>query len=162
MIIRTDEFLLKLKEFRCSTRAAFANSRFKEHITRQDVCDVLFKYDFKCFYCNDRILKNSWQLDHFHPRANGGKNIPNNLVCTCKWCNTMKNALDGNAFINKCANILNNNFFTRKELSNNLNDKELNKCVNKIINKLEKLNLNYNEEATVYIKQVIENYIKNK
>lgn len=39
----------------------------------------------------------------------GGKNKIDNLAPTCKWCNTMKNALDGNAFIEKCKKIVDKN-----------------------------------------------------
>ena len=113
MIIRPSNFVEKLIEFNCASRSKTANKRFIHSINKEEVCEILFKYNFKCFYCNEQLNKNNWQLDHFYPRANGGLNNKDNLVCTCKWCNTMKNALDGHSFINKCFNVINNNFFTR-------------------------------------------------
>lgn len=153
LIIRQKDFTKKIIEYRCSSRASFANSRFNEYITKEDVCEVLYKYEFRCFYCGTNINKKAWQLDHFNPRANGGLNTLENLVCTCRWCNTMKNALDGNAFINKCFNVVNNNFFKRKNLDLILHDKEVNKRVRKIRKKMDLLSIEHSEELILFIKE---------
>ena len=102
-----------IRQYKCSSRASSANKRFEEKISSLDVLLALKKNDFKCFYCNDNIDFRNWQLDHFFPRANNGKNSAENLVACCKWCNTMKNALCGNSFINKCSEIVSNNFFVK-------------------------------------------------
>lgn len=103
--------------FRVNQRAASANNRFPDKITGDEVYQVLVKFDFKCFYCSQRIIASKWQLDHFFPRANKGKNEFNNLVPCCKWCNTMKNALDGNSFIKKCSEIVDFNYFKQQGIS---------------------------------------------
>lgn len=157
MIIRPKGFTSKIKEYRCSGRAVFSNKRFNEHITKEDVCEVLFKFNFKCFYCNEPINKKTWQLDHFNPRANGGLNVLENLVCTCKWCNTMKNALDGNAFINKCHNIVNNNFFIRNNIQNVLEDCELNRKLKTLKKKFSKLNTEKSDVLLDIIKETFKN-----
>ena len=152
MIIRPSNFSEKLIEFNCASRAKTANKRFIDSINKEDVCSILFKYNFKCFYCNEQLNKNNWQLDHFHPRANGGLNHVENLVCTCKWCNTMKNALDGHAFINKCFNVINNNFFTINNIKLELQNKDVNIRIAKVKKKMDKLNIQYNDEFISYLK----------
>ncbi len=113
-----------IRQYNCKSRAKSANKRFNETIDYNDVVRALKINDFKCFYCNDKIDFKNWQLDHFFPRANGGKNESKNIVACCKWCNTMKNALDGHSFINKCSEIISNNFFVKNNIQNNINDKK--------------------------------------
>ena len=97
-----------LKKYKCSAKPKAANKRFTDAIDMFDVLGCLKRFNFRCAYCNVS-LKADWQLDHFYPRAMGGKNRPDNLCPTCSWCNTMKNALDGWAFIHRCKKIMNNN-----------------------------------------------------
>jgi len=97
--------LLAIKDFRIQERARGANARFEDKIVSLDILRALQRTNFKCFYCFDTLDKKSWQLDHFHARANGGKNNLFNLAPSCKWCNQMKNALDGNSFLVRCKRI---------------------------------------------------------
>ncbi len=108
-IVYTDNDLLKSKQFKCKFRATYANKRFDDKISSIDVLNTLKRFSFKCAYCGDLLNYNNWQLDHFYAKAMGGKNKINNLAPTCKWCNTMKNALDGFAFIEKCKKIVASN-----------------------------------------------------
>lgn len=71
-----------------------------------DVLNALKRLGFRCYYCQEPLDKSSWQLDHFHSKAMGGNNLPLNLAPSCKWCNQMKNALDGNAFLVRCKKIV--------------------------------------------------------
>lgn len=148
-MIRTKSDNHNFKIYKCETKAKSANKRFNDSISPWDVLDVLIKYNYKCFYCSDSIIPSKWQLDHFYPLANGGKNDFNNLVCTCKWCNTMKNALDGFAFINKCKNISENNWFNKMNINiitfNKLNKGYMLKNYKKSKKKLKALNF-LNEE----------------
>ena len=127
-----------IRVYKCNSKAHNSNSRFEDKISANDVLSILEKFSFKCFYCQDEI-KTNWQLDHFHPRANGGKNTIDNLVPCCKWCNTMKNALEGVAFINKCKNILENNWFSKNGIELNLSNKIETKDNRKKNNKLKTL-----------------------
>ena len=133
-----------IRIYRCESRVKCANGRFEDKISTKDVLFALQKNDFKCFYCNDTIDKNSWQLDHFYPRAMSGKNEKTNLVACCKWCNTMKNALDGNSFINKCNQIVNNNFFELNGAEIEFSDKISNKKYSFIKRLLVRLNVDEN------------------
>lgn len=121
-----------IRQFRCNSRVKTSNKRFNQIITNKDVVFALKLNDFKCFYCNDKIDYRNWQLDHFNPRANGGENKVENLVVCCRWCNTMKNALCGNSFINKCSEIISNNFFVKNNITNTFNDKKNTLKLNKI------------------------------
>jgi 5-methylcytosine-specific restriction endonuclease McrA len=112
MIKRTTHDYNQIKKYKCNSKAKYSNARFDDKICGGDVYEVLKKYNFKCFYCGKSIKPTSWQLDHFYPKASGGKNIPENIVCSCKWCNQMKNALDGFAFLQKCKYVIENNFLS--------------------------------------------------
>jgi len=103
-----------LKIYKCQAKANSANKRFDDKITKSDVLNSLKRFDFKCGYCFKPIPTKHWQLDHFNPKANGGKNTHDNLVPCCRWCNTMKNALDGWAFIHKCKQISTDNQMERR------------------------------------------------
>jgi hypothetical protein len=131
-----------IRQFKCASRAKTANKRFEDNINSFDVLFSLKLNNFNCFYCNDKIDYKDWELDHFNPKANGGKNKRENLVACCKWCNTMKNALDGNAFINKCNQILKNNFFVKNNLGNVTSNKISNNTYKKIKKTLSKYDVN--------------------
>jgi len=48
---------------------------------------VLNKYDKKCAYCGEEIDIKSMQVDHIHPKANGGLNLIENYNPSC--CNAI-------------------------------------------------------------------------
>jgi hypothetical protein len=142
--------------FKCEQKAKDANKRFDDKIDKHDVLFSLKINVFKCFYCNDIITSHKqWQLDHFHPRANGGLNKRENLVACCKWCNTMKNALDGHSFINKCNQIIENNFFTLNNLSCVTSNKVKTESYRKVSKTLKKYNIS--QEDLIRIKELITN-----
>lgn len=49
---------------------------------------VLERDNFKCVYCGDE--KGPFEADHVIPRAKGGLDLLNNLVCACRRCNRSK------------------------------------------------------------------------
>jgi len=105
MILYTPHQTTMARVYKCTAKAVTANKRFEDNITTHDVLMVLERFNFHCAYCNDHLKSSTWQLDHFYSRASGGKNMPSNLAPACRWCNQMKNALDGYAFIHKCRAI---------------------------------------------------------
>ena len=50
---------------------------------------VVKGYD-KCYYCGCELTDKNRTLDHIYPRRWGGVSIPENLVPSCKNCNTDK------------------------------------------------------------------------
>lgn len=44
----------------------------------------------KCQYCDKRLNKSRFTVDHVIPRSKGGKSSWENLVCACSKCNTYK------------------------------------------------------------------------
>ena len=46
--------------------------------------------DLRCVYCGEQLTSETAQLDHIHPRADGGSNDPSNLVVACSRCNRRK------------------------------------------------------------------------
>ena len=78
-INRTKEQLNNIVLYRCASKAKYANTRFKDSICKEDVLDVLERFNYKCFYCSDTIKPTKWQLDHYYPRANGGLNTFDNF-----------------------------------------------------------------------------------
>jgi hypothetical protein len=88
--------------FKCRQRAESANFRGDGYISGYDVFNALERDDFKCHYCKDTLVYNDWHLDHFYSLFMGGKNTKTNIVASCSLCNTMKNRLDGFAFVQRC------------------------------------------------------------
>jgi len=151
----TDEAFIR--QFRCESRAKGANKRFADNINKYDVLFALKLNNFNCFYCNEKINYQKWELDHFYPKAMGGLNNKNNLVACCKWCNTMKNALDGNAFINKCRQIIGNNYFFINRIGDNSKDKINSVKLKKIKKKFKKYNIS--EEDFILLKNILNDFI---
>ena len=43
-----------------------------------------------CFYCGKKLRSDNKTFDHLIPVAQGGKDVVDNLVCSCIDCNTIK------------------------------------------------------------------------
>ena len=43
-----------------------------------------------CYYCKSKIPKSEITMDHMYPRSTGGPSIPQNLIPSCKKCNSEK------------------------------------------------------------------------
>ncbi len=98
-----------VRKFKCSSKAAHANFRFKHQISTIDVLNLIVRHNFRCLYCGDRLKAETWQLDHFYAKSAGGLNKIDNLAPSCKWCNMSKNALDGYAYVHMCKKVVENN-----------------------------------------------------
>ena len=68
----------------------------------------------------------------------------------------MKNALDGHSFINKCSEILCNNFFIKNKISLLINDKKNSIKLRKIKNTLKQNNIS--EEQFDRIKEILNTF----
>lgn len=51
---------------------------------------LLAAYEWTCAYCG---AARATTLDHLHPRAEGGRSVPTNLVPACRPCNEDRGAL---------------------------------------------------------------------
>ncbi len=60
---------------------------------------LLEKWDRKCAYCDARDVP--LNLDHIHPKTNGGSNRVSNLTLACVPCNQRKGAQDIRVFLAK-------------------------------------------------------------
>jgi len=43
-----------------------------------------------CYYCNSKVPPNELTIDHIVPIIRGGRSTKNNIVPSCKQCNTKK------------------------------------------------------------------------
>lgn len=59
---------------------------------------VYQKYNGHCAYCGKPISIFSMQVDHIHPKRNGGNDDINNLNPSCRSCNHYKRAQDLESF----------------------------------------------------------------
>lgn len=57
-------------------------------LTRDDLIDVLRKFDTRCAYCEEPIQK--FNFDHVLPLINRAPNVPANIVPCCVPCNRKK------------------------------------------------------------------------
>jgi 5-methylcytosine-specific restriction endonuclease McrA len=46
-----------------------------------------------CYYCHRKTAYKDLSMDHIVPLARGGKSTRDNLVPTCKTCNTLKKTM---------------------------------------------------------------------
>lgn len=46
-----------------------------------------------CYYCGEKVGPASLTMDHIVPVARGGRSTKDNLVTSCKECNTKKKTL---------------------------------------------------------------------
>jgi 5-methylcytosine-specific restriction endonuclease McrA len=65
---------------------------------------LLHKWDRRCAYCGKTGIP--LQIEHIHPRANGGTDRISNLTLSCEKCNLAKGAQDIKAFLKKKPEVL--------------------------------------------------------
>jgi 5-methylcytosine-specific restriction endonuclease McrA len=65
---------------------------------------LLFKWERTCAYCGKQDVP--LQIEHIHPRANGGTNRISNLCLACEPCNTAKGTQDIAVFLAKKPDVL--------------------------------------------------------
>ena len=86
-------------------RAAGTNRRAR-HLkaegrhSRADIDAQLAKQGFKCFWCPADIREKNC-CDHYVPLARGGTNWPDNIVMSCRSCNSRKWALSPEEFMRR-------------------------------------------------------------
>lgn len=66
---------------------------------------LLAKWDRRCAYCGAKNVP--LQVEHIHPRANGGTNRISNLTLACEPCNTTKGRQDVRVFLASKPTLLN-------------------------------------------------------
>ena len=52
--------------------------------------NLLYRDDWKCFFCGEPITKNTLTKDHYTPQKDGGKSRWDNIVASCSDCNHKK------------------------------------------------------------------------
>ena len=68
--------------------------------------DVYERTQGKCALCGKFVRFDQFTIDHIIPLAKGGTNDRNNLQCTCKRCNAMKQDFSQDEFIDRMIDIL--------------------------------------------------------
>ena len=68
--------------------------------------DVYERTQGKCVLCGKFVRFDQFTIDHIIPLAKGGTNDRNNLQCTCKRCNAMKQDFSQDEFIDRMIDIL--------------------------------------------------------
>ncbi len=67
----------------------------KQHITDlYKMNQSKIRADGYCFYCHKEMPKSELTLDHVFPRAKGGENAIDNIIFTCRNCNSSKGKHD--------------------------------------------------------------------
>lgn len=66
--------------------------RMKRSLPKDIKGKLLIAQENKCFYC-EKEFTDYIAIDHIVPINKGGDNHENNIVLTCKYCNSSKNAL---------------------------------------------------------------------
>ena len=70
----------------------FIKPSIRNKIVQRDGC--------RCCYCNKHVTKKNRSLDHITPQLRGGSDTPENLVLTCKSCNSAKGSKSLKSYTN--------------------------------------------------------------
>jgi len=100
----------RIYRYKCKEKSISSNARVSQisTITPTDVLNSLIRTNFRCFYCNDLLNQNTWELEHVKPISKGGQNKITNITPSCKKCNRMKGSMEITDFIMKCYKIIEN------------------------------------------------------
>lgn len=60
----------------------------------------------KCYWCESKINKKDYHIDHIMPLSKGGRHTISNLVITCPKCNLQKNSKDPFEFAQERGRLL--------------------------------------------------------
>jgi len=63
------------------------------------------KYNKRCAYCGEPLEYSKMQVDHIHPKYNGGKDDIENYNPSCRQCNFYKSTFTIDAFREQLATI---------------------------------------------------------
>lgn len=74
-------------------------------VTPQEIRGLI-KNVKSCYWCDKKIDKNNYHLDHFMPLSKGGLHTISNLVIACPTCNLQKNAKDPYKFAQEKGRLL--------------------------------------------------------
>lgn len=108
-IVRAPEGDGEMFKWKCDIKASGSNGRFKDKLSKDAIYQVLQISEFRCVYCRRELDPNKWHLDHYLPKARGGKNTIDNICPSCSDCNMMKGALMPATFVKNCYTICMNN-----------------------------------------------------
>ena len=91
------------KEFDKRVKTLNLNKQAKEELFNKFI--ACWDSGFRCFYCNRRMdlkFENeySWTIEHFMPRAKGGKDEAENIEFVCRACNFLKGEMNPEQYIN--------------------------------------------------------------
>ena len=90
-------------EFNKRTKSLKLNEQAKEELFNK--LKACWESGFRCFYCKRRMdlkFENeySWTIEHFIPRAKGGKDEAENIEFVCRACNFLKGEMNPKQYIN--------------------------------------------------------------
>jgi len=60
------------------------------HITAKELRDLKSMSSGRCYWCDKKIKKDDLHYDHYTPLSKGGRNIIDNIVIACSYCNLSK------------------------------------------------------------------------
>lgn len=64
---------------------------------------LLQRHKHQCAYCNGLVGDPVLNIEHVHPRANGGTDKVTNLVIACRTCNEHKGSMHPKAWMQQCS-----------------------------------------------------------
>lgn len=85
--------------------------------------EMLYKFNFKCFYCLGKIDLQNLHIDHYIPKSKGGIDKDENLVASCIKCNLSKNGKTVEDWLKRSIVLMkefNKEYFNKREMVKNL------------------------------------------
>lgn len=82
-------------------------SSYRGRISKNLRDKIFYESDMICQYCSEQKPRVELVVDHFIPLNKGGDNSDENLICSCKRCNSYKSDIMPNEFLNRSHKFLN-------------------------------------------------------
>ena len=78
----------------------------RKNLPQSTPITIYNKAEGRCAICGDFVPYDEFTIDHIEPLSKGGDNEPENLQCTCRFCNFLKGNLPDQEFMDKVTDIV--------------------------------------------------------
>lgn len=78
----------------------------RKNLPQSTQITIYNKAEGRCAICGDFVPYDEFTIDHIEPLSKGGDNEPENLQCTCRFCNFLKGNLPDQEFMDKVTDIV--------------------------------------------------------
>lgn len=78
-------------------------NRKAKHLRMEAISSAKRQKGYECYYCGGIFSRSGIEFDHVVPRSSGGGYDNGNIVVACKRCNSSKNNLSVQRFVERAS-----------------------------------------------------------